>query len=128
VSVPTRYRVRTAVEPPLPDVPGYDLKPDPSRIRTVSELAEALERLRQWAGRPSFRELSSRCEKGRPAPSTFQAMLRGDRLPAMDQVLVFVTALGLHDDLPQWADAWRKVAFRARNSRPTQEASKTCHR
>lgn len=116
MSVPTRYRVRKAVEPPIPDVVGYDLKPDPSRVGTVSELAEALEWLRHWAGGPSFRELSSRCEKGLPAPSTFQAMLQGDRLPALDQVLVFVTALGLHDDLPQWADAWRKVAFRVRNS------------
>jgi hypothetical protein len=127
VNVPTRYRVRKAVEPPLADVPGYDLKPDPAQLRTVSELAEALGRLRRWAGGPSFRELSSRCERGLPAPSTFQAMLQGGRLPAMDQVLVFVTALGLHDDLPQWAHAWRRVAFRVRNSGPTQEAGETCH-
>lgn len=116
MGVPTRYRVRRAVTPPIADAPGYDLKPDLSHIRTVADLADALERLRRWAGAPSLREISGRCEHSLPSHGTFSAMLRGNRLPAMDQVLVFVTALGLHDDLPQWADAWRRVAFRVRNS------------
>lgn len=113
----TRYRVRRAVEPPIPDAPGYNLKPDPARIRSVADLADALDRLRRWAGNPSLREISSRCEGGHPSHSTFSNMLRGERFPAMDQVLVFVTALGLHDDLPEWAAAWRRVDLRVRNVR-----------
>jgi hypothetical protein len=100
----------------MADAPGYDLKPDLTHIRTVPELADALETLRRWAGAPSLREISSRCEGGLPSHGTFGNMLKGERLPALDQVLVFVTALGLHDDLPQWADAWRRVDFRARNT------------
>lgn len=110
MSIPTRYRVHTPVRPPPQDLPGHEYKPDPSKITTVAELAESLETLRIWAGGPGIREISKRCAGGVPSRTTFYAMLRGRKLAALDVVLVFVTALGCHADLPMWADAWCRAA------------------
>lgn len=109
--IPTRFKVRAMVEPPVPDAPGYNLKPDPAEITSVEELADALDRLRLWAGNPSLRELSRRCVGGRPSRVTFGTVVKGERLPPLDVVLVFVTALGLHADLEVWAEAWRRLAL-----------------
>lgn len=110
MSIPTRYRLRGTVEPPIPDAPGYDTKPHPSWVTTSLDLGVALEELRQWAGSPSFRTLSARCEGHLPAHATFHAATKGLTLPRLDVVLVFVAALGLAEDLELWANAWRRVA------------------
>lgn len=108
---PSRYRVVTYVEPPPADCPGYDFKPDPSRVATVGELVDALFVLHVWAGNPPVRELSRRCG-GIPSHTTFANLLKAEKLPALDLVLVFVDALGLSADRDKWAAAWRRLAAR----------------
>lgn len=58
----TRYRVHTPVAPPPPDPPGCHDKPDPEQIQTLTDLIEALNTAHAWAGEPSFRTLSARCD------------------------------------------------------------------
>lgn len=108
---PSPYRVRQYVEPPVPDAPGYDLKPNPATVASPAEFVQALRDLCAWAGDPSYRELSRRCGHS-PSPTTFQRMLTRDVLPdRLDLVLAFVAALGLSADREQWKAAWRRLTF-----------------
>jgi hypothetical protein len=107
---PSPYRLRQRVEPPVPDAPGYDLKPNPATATSPAEFVRALRDLRAWAGYPSYRELSRRCGRS-PSPTTFQHMLTTDALPErLDLVVAFVAALGLSADREQWTAAWRRLA------------------
>lgn len=107
----SRYRVRHQVAPPIPDAPGYDLKPDPAQATTDAEFVQALGRLRVWAGEPSTRELSRRCG-GLPSHSTVFAMLKSESLPPLELVVVFVEALGLPEERERWRAAWRRLRLR----------------
>lgn len=105
------YKVRRPVPAPIPDAPGYNLKPDPSTVRSPAELVDALVDLREWAD-ISLREMSRRCD-GMPAHSTLSAMEKSRELPKLDMVLVYVDALGLSADRELWRSAWRRLRMRA---------------
>jgi hypothetical protein len=107
-----QYRVRRPVDPPIPDAPGFNLKPDLDVVATPAEFVEALRDLHSWAGEPSLRELARRCGHS-PSRSTFGALLRSETLPKLDLVLAFVDALGLAADREQWRAAWRRLRMRA---------------
>lgn len=113
---PSRYQVVTYVEPPIEDCPGYNLKPDLSKVTTAAELASALSWLHVWAGNPWLRELSRRCG-GLPSHTTFANLLKAEKLPPLDLVLVFVDALGLSADRDEWAAAWRRLAAKEPDGR-----------
>ncbi len=94
--------------PVMPDVPGYDLRPDPLDARTPAELVRALVRLRQWAGRPAFRDMARRCEP-HVAYTTMYTALTSDALPSLRVVLAIVSACGADDLKPAFTTAWRML-------------------
>lgn len=110
-----RYRVVAPVEPPAPDRPGHNLKPDPQHVADAEGFGVALRELHTWAGEPSLRELARRCG-GCPSRSTFRNLLHSRRLPSIDLVLVFVDALGLGEDREVWRAAWRRLALRSHDA------------
>ncbi|MDQ7905661.1 helix-turn-helix domain-containing protein [Phytohabitans sp. ZYX-F-186] len=87
--------------------------PDPSRLHTLDDLAQAFTRLRRREARKgqvqlSVRDLSARTNK---APSTLDAYLRGTRLPPADVYEDLLRALGVRvADLRPWLDAWERIA------------------
>lgn len=110
----TGYKVRTRVAAPIPDAPGYDLKPHPEHATTAAEFMRSLRDLRVWAGEPSPRELSRRCGRS-PSKTTFWKMLRSDELPQLDLLVVFIEALGMPGDVEEWRNAWRRLRLTAVN-------------
>ncbi|WP_173156048.1 helix-turn-helix domain-containing protein [Phytohabitans suffuscus] len=94
--------------------------PDPGRLHTLDDLAQAFTRLRRRGARKgqvqlSVRDLSARTGK---APSTLDAYLRGTRLPPADVYEDLLRALGIPvSDLRPWLDAWERIA----DARPTRQ-------
>src|SRR2546421_2460686 len=87
--------------------------PDPNRIRTLDELAQALTRLRRRAAHPgqvqlSVRDLATRTGR---APSTLDPYLRGKRLCPADVYEDILRALEIPaEELRPWLNAWERVA------------------
>lgn len=87
--------------------------PDPSRLDTLGDLAQAFNKLRRRGARKgqvqlSVRDLANRTGK---APSTLDAYLRGTRLPPADVYEDLLRALGIPvSDLRPWLDAWERIA------------------
>lgn len=107
-----------AVRPPIPDLPGTDLRPDPGDADTIAEFLDCLRNYRIWAGSPSYRIMSRNCQR-RFAPSTICTALGGDSLPGLDMVLAIVSACGGTDQHQrEFATAWRRLTI------PRQEPDK----
>jgi len=84
--------------------------PDPTRARSVDDLATLLRQLKIWAGDPSYATIAGRINEGRTARTTVADCFRpGRRRPAEALVLGIVSAL--NPDL-DYVDTWR-TAFRA---------------
>ncbi|WP_232072009.1 macro domain-containing protein [Phytohabitans flavus] len=87
--------------------------PDPSRLHTLDDLAQAFMKLRRRGARKgqvhlSVRDLGRRTNK---APSTLDAYLRGIRLPPADVYEDMLRALGIPvASLRPWLDAWERIA------------------
>lgn len=95
----------------IPDVPGYQLRPDPLNAKTPAEFVGALARLRQWAGEPPFREMERRCGH-EVASATICTALGSDKLPSQRVVLAIVTACGGDEDQKRsFITAWRQLAM-----------------
>lgn len=111
-------RGRVAPGSPAHDVPGCDLRPDPSGIKTAAELIEALRQFRTWAGNPSYRDMARVC-RGRPAASTMCRVLGRGELPARFEVIdAIVTACGgEEDDRERFATAWRRLVMPGKEAR-----------
>ena len=71
----------------------------------VAAFACELRRLRENAGKPSYRELANRTHY---SISTLSAAAGGRCLPTLQVTLAFVRACG--GDPGEWADRWRRVA------------------
>jgi hypothetical protein len=70
--------------PVVPDMPGLDLCPDPSGVRTAAELMGVLRAYRTWAGQPSYRFMAGVIKNQGDqsyAPSTLHAALSRNDLP-----------------------------------------------
>ncbi|GIJ52469.1 hypothetical protein Val02_93550 [Virgisporangium aliadipatigenens] len=115
--------------------------PDPTRAQDPAGFVDQLNRLRVWAGQPSFRALCRFAERRgrgpnagpRPeplAPSTVQEVLAGKRLPRLPKlafvesfVAACLVAHGVPDDeveagVEPWRTAWRAIAEQS-NEPPT---------
>jgi hypothetical protein len=95
----------------IPDLPGRDQRPDPLTARTPADFREALRKLRQWAGNPSYRKLGKQCG-GKPAASTIWAALNDDILPDMDVVRAIVRACGGQEQESAFITAWRELEMK----------------
>ncbi|MBL1101994.1 tetratricopeptide repeat protein [Streptomyces coffeae] len=71
----------------------------------VERLAWELRRLREGAGRPSYRTLASRAHY---AASTLAEAAKGDRLPALDVAIAYATACG--GQRADWEARWTAAA------------------
>jgi len=108
-----------ALGSPAQDVPGRDLRPDPSGARTPAEFIEALRQFRTWAGNPSFRDMARACD-GRPAASTMCKVLTRWELPVrFDVIDAIITACGGEaEDRERFATAWRQLKLPGQEARP----------
>lgn len=106
------WRERAAPGSPAHDVPGCDLRPDPSGARNSAELIEALRQFRTWAGNPSYRDMARACN-GRPAASTMCRVLGRGRLPARFEVIDAIIGAcgGEEEDRERFASAWRRLVM-----------------
>jgi hypothetical protein len=119
MSVPRRMRVS--------DANGLDLRPDPSGATTPEEFIEALREFRTWAGNPSFRDLSKRCN-GRPVASTIYKVLQSGELPRRFEVIDAIVSAcgGIEEDRARFATAWRQLVLPERKTRsPLRVVSST---
>lgn len=99
------------VRPPIPDLPGLSLRPDPGAAGTTGEFLDCLRNYRLWAGSPSFRVMSKNCER-RFAPSTICTALSSDSMPSLEMVLAIVAACGgPREHLCEFATAWRRLVI-----------------
>jgi hypothetical protein len=109
---PTARRERAMPGSPARDVPGCDLRPDPSGARSAAELIEALRQFRTWAGNPSYRDMERACD-GRPVASTMCRVLGRGRLPARFEVIdaIVIACGGEEADRGRFASAWRRLVM-----------------
>jgi hypothetical protein len=112
-------RDRAAPGSPAHDVPGCDLRPDPSRARNSAELIEALRQFRTWAGNPSYRDMERACN-GRPVASTMCRVLGRGQLPARFEVIdaIIIACGGEEEDRERFASAWRRLIMPGKDVRP----------
>lgn len=91
------------------DAAGHDLRPNPLRARTTTELMETLRQFRTWAGEPSYKTMAGQCG-GRAGASTMNIALRKDTLPKLPLMLAIVAGCGgSEEDEKQYATAWRQI-------------------
>jgi hypothetical protein len=111
-------RDRAASGSPAHDVPGCDLRPDPSNARNSAELIEALRQFRTWAGNPSYRDMERACN-GRPVASTMCRVLGRGQLPARFEVIdaIIVACGGEEEDRERFASAWRRLIMPGKDVR-----------
>ncbi|MDI5969317.1 hypothetical protein POF50_008155 [Streptomyces sp. SL13] len=82
----------------------------------VQELAYGLRRLREEAGRPSYREMAGRSGFG---ASTLSQAAAGERLVTLPVVLAYVRACG--GDVPEWERRWYQVQEEVARCRPAAD-------
>ena len=93
----------------MPDMPGFNLCPDPRTVRTPAEFMDCLRRFRIWSGKASFREMERKCDR-RFAASTICTALNGDELPSFDMVHAIVVACGGSEEHQiSFGSAWRRI-------------------
>ena len=82
--------------------------PDPLAARTPAELMETARQFREWAGRPSYREMAARCGH-RAGASTMNTALRRDELPERLWLLDAIVegCGGTEEDRGAFSTAWR---------------------
>lgn len=94
---------------PIPDVPGYELRPEPLQAQTPAEFMSLLRELRLWSGQPSYRTMARRCGRSFGA-STLCTALKQDTLPKQEILKAIIVSLGGDDDvLSAWVTAWRRL-------------------
>jgi hypothetical protein len=92
---------------------GDGVDPDPRRIDTLADLAQALDRLRRKAARPGQVRLSVRniADRANRPTSTLDPYLRGERMCPADVYEDILRALGVPNaGLRPWLDAWDRLA------------------
>jgi hypothetical protein len=105
---PARYS-DTAARPVVPDVPDFDLCPDPGTVQTPTDFMDTLRMYRIWAGKPSYRVMERQCGR-RFAASTIYTALQSNELPSLDMVQAIITACGGREEHRlAFASAWRHL-------------------
>jgi hypothetical protein len=93
-------------EPPSPAGRGrrrrgsVDDLPDPHAITSLPALLDHLRLIKEWAGKPTFKDLEEHAEaQGLYLPrSTAGDMLKKERLPKLDTLQAFLTVCGVPDE------------------------------
>jgi hypothetical protein len=112
----------------IPDVPGVNLKPDPTTAHSGAEFVGLMRQLRIWAGQPSLRMLAGRAPAKLPI-SSLSIALKSTELPRLDLVLTFIRACGCtEDDASRWATAWRMIALQTAGQAAKQQKPNQAHR
>lgn len=98
-------------EPPVPDLEGYDLRPDPLTARTPAEFMQLLRDFRVWSGEPSYRTMARDCGRTYGA-STLCTALNQNCLPSQQMLKAIITACGGDGEtLRAWVTAWRRLVL-----------------
>jgi hypothetical protein len=88
--------------PAIPDLRGYDRRPDPLEATTQHEFVATMRAYRVWAGEPSLRQMEERCGK-KISYSTFRNMLNAETVPKLPSLKIFVEVLGgTAKDVQRW--------------------------
>jgi hypothetical protein len=104
-------------EPPMPDAPGYNLKPDLDAVRTFADLTAALRDFRVWAGEPSYRQMAHACGQLLSSTAIYRA-LHSDRPITATAVQAAIRGCGgTEDDEARFVRAWMQVNTRNRGNR-----------
>jgi len=101
---------------PVRDVPGRDLRPDPTSAQTAGEFLTALRDYRIWSGEPSYRRMAAQSQQA-VSYSTLRSALIGRAMPSMEVVLAIVAGCGGGEDVQRrFATAWRQLQMPAADS------------
>ena len=96
-------------EPPVPDAPGYDLKPDLDAVQTFADLTAALRDFRIWAGEPSYRKMAADCGQLLSSTAIYRA-LHSDRPVTATAVQAAIRGCGgTEEDEARFVRAWMRV-------------------
>lgn len=96
-------------EQPVPDAPGYDLKPDLDAVQTWADLAATLRDFRIWAGEPSYRQMAAGCGQLLSSTAIYRA-LHSDRPITATAVQAAIRGCGgTEEDEAQFVKAWMRV-------------------
>jgi hypothetical protein len=100
---------RRPVPAAVPDLPGFDTRPDPARATTSAELVAALADFCVWAGDVSYRQMAERSGQ-LVSSSTLQRALTGKALPSQNTVIAVITGCGGDEaDKQRFVTAWRRI-------------------
>lgn len=109
------------------DMEGYDQRPDPLLAETPAQFVQAMRDFRTWSGDWSFRQLEE--FSGGTPRSTFHAALKGDQLPKLPLVGLFITACGGDEaEVRRWTTAWRRLRMAAESPCRTETTEEAVHR
>lgn len=96
----------------VPDVDGFDLRPDPMEMDTPAAFMVALRQYRRWAGSPPYREMSDRCGNVYSA-SAMCAALGASVLPKYTMLNALILGCGGDEkEFQRWITAWRVLDAR----------------
>ena len=95
---------------------------DPSQ-GPVQQLAFELRKLREEAGRPTYREMARHTGLG---ATTLSSAAAGERLPSVRVTLAYVRACG--GDPQEWEERWRAADLEAASLREAQDGSSSPYR
>lgn len=99
----------TRGDPPTPDAPGYDLKPDPKSARTWAHLTAALRDFRIWAGEPSYRQMAANCGQLLSSTAIYRALHSGRPITATAVQAIIRGCGGDEYDEARFMWAWMRV-------------------
>lgn len=98
----------------VPDVDGFDLRPDPMQMETPAAFMVALRQYRRWAGSPPYREMADRSGNVYSA-SAMCAALRASVLPKYTMLNALIMGCGGDEkEFQRWITAWRVLDARDR--------------
>jgi hypothetical protein len=105
-----RRRPRTTALPPVPDLDGPSLQPDPATASTPADFMALLRQFKKWSGNPGYRQIASGSGQ-RYTASALQAALNRDSLPKKQEIVDAVVqgCGGTEDARRAWASAWRRL-------------------
>jgi hypothetical protein len=115
----TRAARRAAeVTPPVADVAGFELQPNPLTAQSEAELVEMARTYRTWAGAPSFRKMAA--QAGQAASyTTLRNALLSDELPAQRVFRAIIAGCGGdEEEQSRYVTAWRQFKVGAVNAEP----------
>jgi len=109
---PKQPRSARPLPPPLDDVDGYDLRPNPLGAKTVPDLMECVRQYYIWAGKRGLRVMARHIDQQLSA-QTLSNLLKSDHLPGrLDQMRLLIEACGGNaEDQQRFVTAWRRFTM-----------------